>query len=239
MSWSKEIHEYTSAIYDKCFLGITLCEDGYYRLGWCDDSDAFTMGYPLSEGYYEIINDTIILNDVDTDLKLIYLFDTCCIKRKITYYPFYYEVILDSCIKPLKTYPFMKDVTFNDYYKRNCNYNSYTIAEIPVAKVISDSKKLNSKENQFEEGVYKYFMPGSRLEIQLKDDKKYALCFINEQERSHRLQLDISSGTWNREGNIIKLWDTNLEHQFYGLVREDGIVLLLSRWWNDCVFKRE
>jgi hypothetical protein len=152
-----------------------------------------------------------------------------------------------SCIKPINTFPFLKDFVF----KMGIGFcfpeeEEHIIAENSTEIIAKDYEEANIDHYHFEAGIYKYLLPDSaRFEIELNEDKKYELR-CKEEFKSYFpeyifLKMDylFSLGTWERKGNVLYLWDTNLEHQFYGLIRENGIELLFNREWKDLVFKKE
>jgi hypothetical protein len=202
-----------------------LCSSGDYHMSFGGDNDysIVYMTYPLSFGKYEIKNDTMVLTDSYNHAQLLFQ--------------------LDSGLTPIKAYPFMKEMAFKDYYKV-CNMRNESYGEeIVVEKKIRDFEKTQVQNTPCDEGIYKHeIFNGTRFELILKSNGKYEFNFkeediINFIFSTLNLYLVISGGTWERKGNILMLWDTILQHQFYGLIREDGIELLFFRWDN-VVFKR-
>jgi hypothetical protein len=189
------------------------------------DDETLMLDLYISEGNYEVKNDTIAFTDPYTHHQLLYRLDS-------------------TSLNPVKTYPFMEEIIFKDYYKVCRIENSNIGEEIPVEKIVSNFEKTNTQNNHFEEGTYKYeSFFGTRFELNLNSDKTYEFNF--KEKEIYPLSLDnqlvlylvFSTGTWERKGEILMLWDTTLQHQFYGLIREDGIELLFFRWEN-VVFKR-
>jgi len=204
-------------------LSFSLDMNGNYDISMRNYNPSIIMDYPISDGNYDIRNDTLILTDSYTHNQLFYKLDS-------------------SSVTPLKTYPFMKEIVFKDYYKI-ANITKNVNEDISIEKIISDFETKNNQNNPFEEGIYtdKGFLD-SRYELKLSNDKKYVFSFKEEElyplSRKLQLHLIFSAGTWEREGNVLLLWDTNFEHHFYGLIREDGIELLFFRW-EDVVFKKK
>ena len=98
------------------------------------------------------------------------------------------------------------------------------------------------KVNPLKAGLYQY---GYFFNVKLDIDNKYEFSFkvwedsLKCGSSEPYYYLIISTGTWDRQGNILTLWDTNLQHKFYGLIRKDGsIELLFFRWVEDMVFKK-
>jgi hypothetical protein len=206
-----------------CSFSLHLCKNGNYYIDLMyGDYEVHTI-YPLSFGKYDIINDTVVLTD--------------------SYYKYQLLFQLDSCLIPIQTYPFMKELVYKDYYKV-CNLGGEKHKEeIPIEKKIKDFKTANIHQcNRFEENIYRYVSFGTRCELKLFFDNEYKLNFaVNSMSlfpSSMDLHLILSTGTWERNGNILTLWDTNLQHNFYGLIREDGIELLFFRWVDDMIFKK-
>ena len=204
-------------------LGFKLDENRNYEIYIQNYNTAIIMNYPISDGNYEIKNDTLILTDSYTQNQLLYKLDS-------------------SSVTPIKTYPFMKEIVFKDYYKI-ANIPKSINEKISIEKIVSDFETKNIQNNHLEEGIYAdgiYFDIG--FELKLKSDKKYEFNFKAKENdmlfSKLELYLIFSIGTWERKGNILLLWDTNFEHQFYGLIREDGIELLLFRW-QDVIFRKD
>jgi len=201
-------------------LDISLCEDDRYNIYLISDNScsigSVMWHYYISEGIYKIKNDTLILTDLYTNHKVIYKFDN----------PYLY---------PVKTFPFMMDKVFIDYgqiFSAMCkNIRNDFLTE----EKVSAFKRENSQENPLEKGIYWF----SKWTIELSDNEKYELRLQNLHLDDSTFDLLLFTGTWRRDGNILLLWDTNFEHQFYGLIREDGIELLGFSFFDDPVFKKE
>ena len=215
--------------YPKEFSGyyfyLFLYADGNYRveLEKKSDYDVIFKGYTISIGRYEVKNDTILLTDSYTRCKMSFQ--------------------LDSCLIPIKTYSFMKEIVYKNYYICG-KMEKNNLVEIIAEKLASDFEAESTKNNPFTEGFYRYeFYRGERFEIKLDKDNKYEFCFKAFEESFLSSKLDlylvISTGTWERQGNILTLWDTNLQHKFYGLIRKDGTIeFLFFRWTVDMIFKK-
>jgi len=206
----------------KFFFG----KDGYYAMSLGDmTSWSARVNCYFSIGNYEIKNDSIILTDSYTHHQMLMQLDS----------PY---------LKPIITYPFMKDITFKDGFPVSEYWQVNIDKEITIEKKISDFDKTNVQYNHLEEGIYKYgVFGGLRFELQLNSDKTYEFNFKEEEivyplNREITWYLIFSTGTWERKGNILTLWDANFQHQFYGLIREDGIELLFFRW-DDVVFAKK
>ncbi len=239
-------------------LYFDMCDDGSYGIHFERKPylDMIETGYTISIGKYEIKNDVVVLTDSYTDCKMLFQLNS-------------------SNLKPLKTFPFIKELPFKEYYIGSSSYEPYfkmkeTTAEKLVkefeAKNLSNHpfleglSKFTTKNNPFIDrfskfisdglikGLYRYeyeFYRGERFEIKLDKDNKYEFNFKvwKYSPSSKKDELDlcliISSGIWARQGNILTLWDINLQHNFYGLIRKDGsIELLFFRWGEDMIFKK-
>jgi hypothetical protein len=223
---------------DYCDLVLVLNKNGSFTYSLSNNSWENFIDYYTLEGNYEIKNDNIVFTDVYTHLQLFYKLDSCL--KSVNYRRLYQPD--SSCIKPVKTFPFMKDIVFKDYLALGCIVEkNHIIKECPAKKIARGYKKANSKNSYFEDGIYTYQLSEeSRLEIALNEDKKYELrCKEEFRLFSEEMNLLFSFGTWERKGNVLYLWDANLEHQFYGLIREDGIEVLFCRWWKDLIFKKQ
>ena len=199
-------------------LAFVLCEYEKYAM-WLVESYDETWYYFISEGKYKVNDDTLILTDFYTHHQMKYKFDN----------PYVYPVI---------TFPFMTGKVFIDYGQRDSA--KCEIIKVPQsAKEISDFKKENNQEYTLEKGLYKFF----KWKIELADDNKFEihlnvdLYYTRNSDSS--LDLLLFTGTWKRDGNILLLWDTNFEHQFYGFIREDGIELPGFSFFKEPVFKKE
>jgi hypothetical protein len=224
--------------YDRSYNGhsydlkISLCKDGNYEIWlvstslsglYFDDddmiSDEIVFYYYISDGGYEIKNDTLFLTDSYTHYQMVYKFDT-------------------TCVYPVKTFPFLKNKIFSDisqiyYSPPKC---SEVFEEITsIEEKVSEFRETNIQENLLTKGSYWFHY---KYEIKLSEDNKYELILGNLDIDYFTFDLLLFSGTWKRDGNILYLWDTNFEHQFYGLIRKDGIEFLFNRWWNDWVLKK-
>lgn len=225
---------------DYCNLVFSLCKNGSFTYNLNnDDMSEFMMDYYTSKGNYEIKNNIVVFTDFYTHLQLQYQLDTCIksVNLRMLYHPD------SSCLKPVKTFPFMKDIVLKDYHATCFNFleTKHIIKECPAKIVAKNYKKTKTKNFHFEDGNYRYYLSENiRLEIELNENKKYEIrCKEEYRLFSEEMNLLFSFGIWQRKGNILMLWDTNLEHQFYGLIREDGIEVLFCRWWKDLVFKKE
>jgi len=211
--------------FSKYSLYFSLCENGKYKIILLENyNPAFITSFSISEGNYKIKNDTLLLTDSFTENKLLYQLDS-------------------AFIKPVKTYPFMREIIFKDHYKEyNVEKNNIS-KKITIEKIVSDFEETNIQNNPFEEGAYRYDMIGARFELKLNEEKKYEfnLKVMDEFPIDSKLELYLvfSIGTWERKGNILVLCDTNLQHNFYGLIRRDGTIeFLFFRWGEDMIFKK-
>lgn len=202
------------------YFSLSLCDDGSYNMdlsGWWEVS----LIYFTSDGSYEIKNDTLILIDSYSHHSLLFNIDS-------------------TLLTPIKAYPFMSEIEFKEYSKAG-SIMKKVYEDVSIEKLVNDFVTKNIQENYFEEGIYAYDA-ATRFELNLKKDKKYQFCLKSEtlNPLSYKLNFNLifSTGTWERKGNLLLLWDTNLEHQFYGLIHEDGIQLLILRCQDD-IFKRK
>jgi len=187
------------------------------------NSPGESLYYYISNGSYKIKNDTLLLTDSYTHHQMAYKFDS---------------VYAD----PVKTFPFMMEYTFTDFGKMydyyydwvKCDLSNEFSIPVEIEKRISDFKKENTQENPLEQG--KYFWGPYEIKF---TDERYTLNLNLNVHNSSKLELLFFTGKWEREGNILTLWDTNFDHQFYGLIREDGIDLLIFAIFDTLVFKRE
>ena len=231
--WLKLPKYYSSKSFSEFSLLFFLDKDGNYEINLEENhySDVQIMGYTISAGKYEIKDKIIYLTDSYTGCKMLFQLD-------------------GLGLKPLKTYPFMKKLFYNEYYVCGGIDKNNRFKETTAEKLVSDFKKKNIKTHPFTEGVYRFeYFSGNRFETTLNKDGKYEFCFkyLGKSQSSHKiyrsyfpeLYLVISAGTWERKGNILVLWDTNLQHKFYGLIREDGnIEFLFFRWVDDMIYKK-
>jgi hypothetical protein len=219
----------------ECEIEFSLCEDGKYELRlnnthhsmvWYDETtgrpmySVNTLYYSISEGKYEVQNDTLFLTDTRTHHRIVYTFE----------HPY--------CIKPVKTFPFLINKIFTDeqvdytYYSYDCD-EFVDFVPTKIETRVEEFKKENTQEYFIAKGRYS----SGPLTMELKNEEEYEISFKFDTFES-KIDILLFSGTWKRDGNILYLWDTNFEHQFYGLIREDGIEFLFSRWWNDWVLKK-
>jgi len=226
--------------YPKDFSGydfyLFLYADGNYciKLEKNSEFDVILLRPIISSGKYEVENNLIVLTDSYTQCKMLFQLE-------------------NSNLKPVNTFPFIKDLAFKDYYVCGSVEKEDWMNETTVKKLVGDFEKKNPftehltkdeliKLNPFTDGLYRYeFYRGERFEIKLDKNNKYEFSFKVFEESFISSKLDlfliISTGTWNREGNILKLWDTNLKHHFYGLIHKDGSVeLLFFQWVEKMIF---
>ena len=208
-------------------LKFYLCECGNYYIRLDENStgsmDAHTTLYYISYGSYKIKNDTLLLTDSYTHHQMIFKFD-------------------DTYAEPVKVFPFMMDYVFTDLGKIQDYYYNWVKCDlfdefpipIEIEKRISDFKKENTQENPLEQG--KYFWGPYEIKF---TDERYKLSLNLNVPNNSKLELLFFIGKWEREGNILTLWDTNFEHPFYGLIREDGIDLLIFAIYDSLIFKKE
>ena len=226
--------EFTDHSTTKYIIEFSLCEDGKYELllndtyssklwnydpTWPISGDDDIIYYGISEGKYEIRNDTLFFTDSDTHHQIVYTLDH-----------FY--------MKPVKTFPFLQNIIFTDEQK-DYTYYSYDCYRFSNDVPIKNEKRIKKHKK---ENTQKYLLETNRyncgaLTIDLNKDAKFEISFISDLSES-KIDLLLFSGIWSRKGNILTLWDTNFEHQFYGLIYEDGVELLLNRWWKDLIFKK-
>jgi len=214
---------YSPDKFSEYWLHLKLCENGNYEISSDNYNGCLIMSHYISEGKYEIHNDTILLTDSYTQHQLLYRLN-------------------NTSLIPIKTYPFMKEIVFKDYNKI-CRTEKNNIGhKIPIEKRISNFEKTNTQNNHFEEGIYVYKSIGARFEMKFDSEKKYEFSFklegVDVLSSNLELYLIFFTGTWECKGNILTLWDTNFQHQFYGLIREDGIEILVFPIEN-IVFRKE
>jgi len=227
-------------------LDFFLCENSEYEMrltenttsrGYYDENTGASIGhseeiyYYISYGKYEINNDTLLLTDLYTHHKMVYKFDNSYAKI---------FGVDNVYIEPIKTFPFLINKIFTDWeqlyhihYEVECD-EMFDGIPIEIEERISDFIKEGTQENSLEKGQYSF----GTWNIKLFDDEKYEVS-LELNLFDSKLDLLLFIGTWKREENILMLWDTNLEHQFYGLILEDGIELLLFYIYNSAIFKKE
>jgi len=224
-------------------LYFSLCKDGSYAVH-IEENPYFDMiltGFTISVGKYEIKKNTLVLIDSYTGCKMLF--------QIVNSFPdslFSSPTKPVSLLKPYKTFSFMKNLVFDVSTPCGNGELWYKMKEATAEKIVYNFKIKNIKNNSFKEGLYRFeYMHGEKFEIMLDKDNKYvfSIKFWKNFQFSVKEELDlylvISSGTWERNGNIITLWDTNLQHKFYGLIREDGIEFLFFRWVEDMIFKKQ
>jgi len=244
-------------------LYFSLCEDGNYdiHLEPHPNYDSITGSYmvymtgvTLSMGKYEEKNNMLYLTDSYTGCKMLFQL-VGSFKDSLTFPP----VKVKSNVKPLQTFPFMKDLKYDSYIGCGSRAPWYEMKETTVEKIVKEFEANNTinhplmdkllASGAFIDGVYKFvpsFFCSGRFEAKLDKDKKYEFSFKareyppSSNKNELELYLIISSGTWERNGNILTLWDTNLQHKFYGLIRkDDSIEFLFFRWEEDMIFKKQ
>jgi hypothetical protein len=228
-------------------LDFFVCENSEYEMrltrnstskGYYDENTGASIGhsdeiyYYISYGKYEINNDTLLLTDSYTHHQMVFKFDN-------TYAELFGKE--NMYVEPIKAFPFLMDKIFTDWeqqhdahYEVECG-EMFNEVSIEINKRISDFKKESAIEYLLEKGNYYW---GS-YEITLTGNERYELRLNLNKFDNSKLNLLLFSGTWKRDGNILILWDTNFEHQFYGLIWEDGIELLLFAIYDSPIFKRE
>jgi len=225
-------------------LYFSLCKDGSYDVHVEEnhDFDMIFTGFTISVGKYEVKINTVVLTDSYTGCKM--SFQIVNSFPNSQHFPPMKPV---SLLKPLKTFPFMKNLVFYVYTPCKNGEPWYKMKETTSEKSVKDFEIKNIKNNSFKEGLYRFeYIHGEKFEIMLDKDNEYqfSIKFWKKLQFSVKEELDlyliISSGTWECNGNILTLWDTNLQHKFYGLIREDGsIEFLFFRWVEDMIFKKE
>jgi len=231
--YSIGLHKYFSPnSFSDYTLGFFIDVDGNYLIELMNfPSFPINKDYYISVGKYEINNNIIYLTDSYTGCKMSFRLDSIN-------------------LKPIKTYPFMSKLIYNEYDICGRLKKNDRIKETTVENLVSDFKTKNINTNPLAEGLYRFeYFSRNRFETKLNKDGKYEFCFkylgdsqsFRKIDRSYfpELYLVISTGTWERKGNILVLWDTNLQHKFYGLIRKDGsIEFLFFRWVDDMIFKK-
>jgi hypothetical protein len=224
-------------------LYFSLCKDGSYGVH-VEENPYFDMiltGFTISLGKYEVLKNTVILTDSYTGGKMSFQ-----IVNSFSDSLIFSPTKPVSLLKPLKTFPFIKNLVFDVSTPCGNGESWYKMKEVTAEKIVHDFKIKSIKNIFFKEGLYRFeYIHGEKFEIILDKDNKYEysikfwkkLPFSVKEELV--LYLVISSGDWEREGNILTLWDTNLQHKFYGLIREDGIEFLFFRWVEDMIFKKQ
>ena len=148
---------------------------------------------------------------------------------------------------PVKTSDFMKDKILKEevfYCMQKCSHKSY---DSTVHEKIDKFQKENLIQNIFEDGVYRNYYHGDNPFLSLslsitKEGTFYLYCPIygklrkdstvndfNIWNRSIMSKNDIilSSGTWQRNRNIIELYDSSLKDVFYVLIHKNGELQVL------------
>ncbi|MCL1932218.1 MAG: hypothetical protein FWF53_00175 [Candidatus Azobacteroides sp.] len=73
-----------------------------------------------------------------------------------------------------------------------------------------------SLDNTYQDDKYGIYETGRSYELQIKkEENKYLLYYK---------QILISEGTWKRDRNELSLFDENLQHSFYVLITEKGLI---------------
>ncbi|MDR2971957.1 MAG: hypothetical protein LBU83_08525 [Bacteroidales bacterium] len=211
---------------------LSLCENSNYRMSLISHSsgifDAIIFHYYISAGNYEVKNDTLILTDSYMHHQMIYKFDK----------PYVY---------PVQVFPFMMNKVFIDYGKTSFEKCDDMFKVISIEEEINNFRKENIQEFPLEKGLYKFHYEFyDRCEIEFFEDEKFEIRFNfdlgdykNSEKSINSIVLPLYIGTWERDGNILILWDTNFEHQFYGLIRKEGIELLVLPFSELPIFTRE
>ena len=210
-------------------LYVNLYEDHTYTIGIIDfhwSASLFDpsvgnvdiMTFYLSIGEYKTTNNFIILTDSYTHYQFLYQFDSLY-------------------LRPVKTYPFLMEKVFIDNGERTNLEEKDNRETIPAKRAIINTKKTNS-QTKIKEGRYFFW----KFELVLNKDNKFELFFkkksLDNLNNQSELNLLFFTGKWKCKGKTLILGDTNFEHQFYGLIWEDGIELLVLPLPNP-IFKRE
>jgi len=238
-----DIPKYSSSTESSNYnLYFSLCKDGSYDVH-IEENPYFDMiltGFTISIGKYEVKKNTVVLTDSYTGCKM--LFNIVNSFPDSLSFPPMKPVGL---LKPFKTFPFMKNLVYDVYTPCGNGAPWYKMKETTAEKIVKEYTSKNKKDISFEKGVYRYgYNSSEKFEVVLDKNNKYEFRFkgwgYSASSRKNELVLNIliSSGTWEQNENIITLWDTNLQHKFYGLIREDGIEFLFFRWVEDMVFKK-
>lgn len=127
-----------------------------------------------------------------------------------------------------KGFSFLKDKSFSrEIYN---NENDYLTTDITIEKqkqerniYLKSHKRpypvhygiYESENNTFQDKEKNIHLTGLGYEIQLKKENKYTL---------HFKQILISEGIWNRNGNELSLFDETLQHSFYLLITDKGLI---------------
>jgi hypothetical protein len=209
--------------YTLCFC---LSNEGNYtiKIEQLPYHDIVILGYTISTGEYKVKNGIIHLTDSFTGCKMTFQLD-------------------GSNLKPLKTYQFINNIVFNDYAVCGGIDKDKRNNETPVEKRISSFEtKIINNNNPFSVGLFSHKW-GDIFTIILDKEGNYEYSFkaMDSFPFSNKLDLCliISTGTWERKGNILTLWDTNLQHYFYALIHKDGsIEPLFFRWVDEMIFKK-
>ena len=207
----------------ECIIEFFLYRDGKYELRLNKTFSAppicaQILYYGISEGKYKLRKNTLFFTDSYTHHQFVYQFDSIY-------------------LRPVKTYSFLMDKVFiDDGDRTSLEQKDYRENEIPVKKTLTNLKK--KKSQKIIEGTYFFW----DFQFVLNKGNQFELSFnkgtLNPLDKQSELNLLFFTGKWKQKGNKLILSDTNFQHKFYGLIREDGIELFVFPI-EDVVFRRE
>jgi hypothetical protein len=163
----------------------------------------------LSYGKYFIKNDKVILVDYSHgfSLQLRFFMDDFVVEKGFT---------------------FMKNKIFihqRDNYELECHTSNINITKQKQERnTYQQSHKIlypiyygtyESPDNTSRDDKYSIYETGLGYEVQIKKENKYSVYYK---------RILISEGTWERNRNELSLYDDNLQHPFYVLITEKGLV---------------
>ncbi len=228
---------------------LSLCENSFFKIlieyvsasaGFGDFGGDIEKGnYLYAWGKYDFQDSTLLLTSIYT-------------KAQWEYKPG------NGFLIPVKTSDFMKGKILEEapsYHIRECSLMSY---DSTAHEKIDKFQKENITQNVFEDGVYQnnyYDSPFLSLCLSLTKDSTFYLYYSVYSElrkdltvagfniwtpsRMSKNDILLSSGTWQRNGNILELYDTSLEHVFYVLIHktEELQVLMFGDMTKELFYK--
>jgi len=133
----------------------------------------------------------------------------------------------DGTIMFVSAFPFIQNQIFEHFsYNNSVEYDDYLTFKYQYCfKIRIPSELKQQKLHQLFYGLYedeyntqyegtKFFFTHHSYELYINHNLEYTLKYKN---------LLVSKGTWSRDGNVLILFDENLQHSFYLIITEKGL----------------
>ncbi len=175
---------------------ISIFVDGKYEM-WIDQwYGDIGGGFTISSGKYQIKKNILVLIDSYNQFEMKFIFK-------------------NRFLIPEKSFIFAKDIKFEFFDSPTDSVS--TFSDIPNANEITKKKFTNTKTVKYELHLGKYIGEGDL----------YSWYFNINSNQSFELKVEdltLLSGTWERKGNELRLYDTTLKHTFFVFIAKNKLI---------------